>query len=282
MDDLVVFCYETEDEASKALKHVASQKQQNVQQPLVAIGDAAVAVKHQNGKVKIRQTLETATKQSRTIQGGIWGLLIGFLFGGPLLGAVLGVAVSGILGSRIDLGIDNDFIDSVSSELQPGKSVLFLLVNGTHPDTLKMAMGDFQGKLFHTTMQDGATSVLEEACENDELQDALCAEFLDHDAQPATDAPAATEAAPATAPPAPPADTPAPTAAAPAAPPTGAPAPPPAAPPAATEAPAPAAPAPVAPASAAPPTGAPAPPPAAPAAPASAPIPPPPDLPTEQ
>ena len=69
MSDLIVFTYPTEVEAGQALAHVSSQEQQNVHKPLVAIEDAAVAIKKDNGKVKIRQTLESTAKGSRTIYG---------------------------------------------------------------------------------------------------------------------------------------------------------------------------------------------------------------------
>ena len=164
MSDLIVFCYEGDSEAKEALAHVASQEQKNIHKPLVAIEDAAVAVKKANGKVKIRQTLEAAAKGSRTLYGGFWGLLIGILLGGPLFGLLIGYAVAGLLGRNIDLGIDNDFIETLSDQLEPGNSALFLLVNDTDPDTIAEAMGDHRGTLFHTTLPDGCLSVLDEAC----------------------------------------------------------------------------------------------------------------------
>ncbi len=179
MSDLVVFCYKTDAEAGQALAHVSSQEQKNIHKPLVAIEDAAVAVKKDNGKVKIRQTLESAAKGSKTIYGGFWGLLIGILFGGPLLGLLIGYAVAGLLGRNIDLGIDNDFIDSLSAELEPGNSALFLLVKDTDPETLAEAMGDHRGTLFHTTLPEECLTCLGEAGDTDELRDVVEAETFE-------------------------------------------------------------------------------------------------------
>ena len=183
VSDLIVFTYPTEAEAGQALAHVSSQEQQNVHKPLVAIEDAAVAIKKDNGKVKIRQTLESTAKGSRTIYGGFWGFLIGIIFGGPLLGLLIGYAVGGLLARKVDLGIDNDFIKSLSAELAPGNSALFLLVTDTDPEVFSQAMGDHVGTLFHTSLPDGCFSVLGEACQNDELRQAVEAEaFEDADA----------------------------------------------------------------------------------------------------
>ncbi|MBW6454242.1 MAG: hypothetical protein K0A98_00010 [Trueperaceae bacterium] len=44
------------------LQHVASLQRENIRKPLVTIEDAAVAVKDENGQVRIRQTLENALK----------------------------------------------------------------------------------------------------------------------------------------------------------------------------------------------------------------------------
>ena len=183
MSDLIVFCYETDAEAGQALAHVSSQEQKNVHKPLVAIEDAAVAVKKDNGKVKIRQTLESAAKGSRTIYSGFWGFLIGLLFGGPLLGLLIGYAVGGVVGRKIDIGIDNDFIESLSEELKPGNSALFLLVKDTDPETFAEAMGDHRGTLFHTSLPDGCLAGLGEACETEDLRDAIEAETFEDAAQ---------------------------------------------------------------------------------------------------
>lgn len=181
MSELIVFTYPTEDQAAAALGQVVTQKQENVQAPLVDIEDAAVAVKTRGGKVKVRQTLESAAKGSQLASGGLWGLLIGFLFGGPLFGALLGLGVSKLLGRNLDLGIDNEFIDGVSRELQPGNSALFLLVEGTAPEIIAEALGDHRGKLHHTSMSDEAAAALAEASTDSDLAAAAEAEQAEDD-----------------------------------------------------------------------------------------------------
>lgn len=139
MSKLIVYTYNTENKAAEVLHAVSAMKQENVQRPLIALEDAAVVVKNAKGKVRVRQTLESVAKGSNVTSGGFWGLLIGFLFGGPLLGALLGMGMSALFGRNIDLGIDNDFIKGVGDELAPGDSALFLLVGDTAIETVAEA-----------------------------------------------------------------------------------------------------------------------------------------------
>lgn len=173
MSDLIVLTYETEEMAAKALGKVATLKQDNVQKALIKIEDAATAVKKENGKVRVSQTLEAAIKGSNVAGGGLWGLLIGFLFGGPLLGALLGMGINALLGRRIDIGIDNEFIDKISEDLTPGNSALFLLVEDTEPATVGDALSEFGGKLYHTSLSEEAKAALNHAMDHEPIKAAL-------------------------------------------------------------------------------------------------------------
>lgn len=173
MSDLVVFTYEQEDKAAQVLASVASLKQENVQKALIGIEDAAVVVKNAKGKVKVRQTLESTVKGSNVASGGLWGVLIGFLFGGPLFGALLGMGFSALFGRKIDIGIDNDFIKGIGDDLAPGDSALFLLVKDAPVDTVADALKEQGGKLYHTSFSDEAADAFVKASEHDELKEAI-------------------------------------------------------------------------------------------------------------
>ena len=176
MSDLVVFTYKHDEKAAEVLQHIVALKQENVQKPLIGVEDAAVAVKSDDGRVKIRQTLETAAKGGSVATGGLWGVLIGFLFGGPLIGAMVGAGVSWILGRRIDIGIDNDFIERISSELTPGDSALLLLVKDTPVETLTETLNAQGGRLYHTSLSDEAAAAFTQASESPDVERALARE----------------------------------------------------------------------------------------------------------
>ena len=98
MSNLVVVSYPNEYQAEEVrLRLLRMQKEY-----LVDLEDAAIAVRKENGKVKLRQlySLTGAT----AISGGFWGLLVGLIFLNPLLGAAVGAgagAVSGALAVNI-------------------------------------------------------------------------------------------------------------------------------------------------------------------------------------
>ena len=173
MSDLIVYTYDSEDKAAEVLAEIASLKQENVQKALVSIEDAAVAVKDADGKVKIRQTLESVVKGGRIMSGGFWGLLIGFLFGGPLLGALLGIGINALFGRKLDIGIDNKFIEGLSDELESGHSALFLLTVDTPVEKLSEVFNGHGGQLFHTSLSAEASEMLTKASEHQELKDAV-------------------------------------------------------------------------------------------------------------
>lgn len=168
--ELVVFTYEHPDRASEVLTNIAKLKRENIQKPLIGIEDAAVAVKDPDGSVRVRQTLEGSLKTSTVTTGGLWGVLVGFLFGGPLLGGLVGAGLSWLLGRSVDVGINNDFITKVSEQLQPGKSALLLLVKDTPVDVLAETLNAQGGRLFHTSFTDEAAATFTQAAESPEVK----------------------------------------------------------------------------------------------------------------
>jgi uncharacterized membrane protein len=170
VSELVVFTYRHADRADEVLRHISQLKREHVQKPLIGVEDAAVAVRSDDGRVRIRQTMESAVKGGRIASGGLWGVLLGIFFGGPLLGALAGLGVGALLGRRVDIGIDNTFIDDVSSSLEPGDSVLFLLVRDTPIDTLAETLNAQGGRLFHTSLSDEAAAAFTQASEYEEVR----------------------------------------------------------------------------------------------------------------
>jgi uncharacterized membrane protein len=173
MSELVVFSYEHPDRAGEVLQEIATLKRENVRKPLIGIEDAAVVVKREDGKLKIRQTLESAMKGTQVVTGGLWGVLIGFLLGGPLLGALAGLGLGAILGRRLDIGIDNDFIERLGNELSSGDSALFLLVKETPVETLVEELNTRGGRLFHTSLSDEAAAAFTQAAHDEQVARAL-------------------------------------------------------------------------------------------------------------
>ena len=63
---------------------------------LIDLEDAAIVVRNQDGKVRVKQSQELVA--SGALSGGFWGLLIGLMFLEPLLG-IFGAAVGALSGA---------------------------------------------------------------------------------------------------------------------------------------------------------------------------------------
>src|SRR6476659_7399753 len=93
---------------------------------LIDLEDAVVAVKDQQGKVKLHQAVNLTA--AGAVSGGFWGSLIGLIFLNPLLGLAVGAASGAVSGALTDVGLDDNFMKQLAATINPGSSVLFVLV----------------------------------------------------------------------------------------------------------------------------------------------------------
>lgn len=107
---------------------------------LVDLEDAAIAVKRDDGKVKLHQLYSLTG--AGAVTGGFWGLLIGLIFLNPLLGAAVGAGAGAVSGALGDVGINDNFMKELAAQMQPGHSVLFILFRSI---TLDKALEELRG-----------------------------------------------------------------------------------------------------------------------------------------
>ncbi|MDG4582800.1 MAG: DUF1269 domain-containing protein [Candidatus Competibacter sp.] len=124
---------------------------------LIDLEDAVVAVRDDKGKVKLHQIHDLTT--AGALSGSFWGLLIGLIFMNPLLGLAAGAAGGALSGALADIGINDDFMKKLASELKPGTSVLFVLVKHFTPDKVLAELEGAGGRLLKTSLshEDEAT-----------------------------------------------------------------------------------------------------------------------------
>src|SRR5437763_6133719 len=146
MSNLVVLAFESEDGARQTLIEVEGLQKQN----LIHVEDAATAVRHAGGKVKVKQVNSLAG--AGALGGAFWGMLFGLLFFVPFLGMAVGAATGALFGKASDYGINDDFIREVSDSVQPGNSALFLLVDQVQSDKVIEKLKPFSGKVIHTSL----------------------------------------------------------------------------------------------------------------------------------
>ena len=109
---------------------------------LIKIEDAAVVVRNENGRAKVKQAHSLVG--AGALGGAFWGMLIGLLFFAPWLGLVAGAAGGALSGKVGDIGIDDDFINEVRDAIEPGNSALFLLAREGNIDRIKEELTDFE------------------------------------------------------------------------------------------------------------------------------------------
>ena len=122
MSELVVFAFKDETGAEQMRDALARLQKLH----LITLADAAVLVRRQDGKVKVKQAVSLVG--AGALGGAFWGMLIGLLFWAPWLGLAIGAASGALAGKLSDTGVDDQFIKEVGNTIEPGHSALFLLV----------------------------------------------------------------------------------------------------------------------------------------------------------
>ncbi|PZP54160.1 MAG: hypothetical protein DI595_00850 [Agrobacterium fabrum] len=157
MPDLIVIVYPTEDKA-EAIR----QKLLNLQQEyLIELSDAVIAVRQDNGRIKLIQSMNTTAVGA--ISGGFWGLLIGSIFLMPLLGASIGAASGALGGALTDYGINDGFMRELAINLKPENAALFLLIRKMTADKVLEELKGTGGTVLRTSLDHTKEQALRDA-----------------------------------------------------------------------------------------------------------------------
>jgi uncharacterized membrane protein len=122
-------------------------------QELIKVHDAAEVswpVEKKRPKTKQINNLTGAA----ALGGSFWGLLFGLLFFVPFLGMAVGAGIGAMTGAMSDVGIDDQFINSVREEVQPGTSALFALTSDAVMDKVRDAFADDKPELLYTNLSE--------------------------------------------------------------------------------------------------------------------------------
>jgi uncharacterized membrane protein len=146
MATLLVLAFKNETGAAEMRdKLVGLQKLQ-----LISLSDAAVVVRKEDGKVKVKQAVSLVG--AGALGGAFWGLLIGLIFWMPWLGMAIGAASGALSGGLSDIGVDDKFIKEVGNTIEPGHSALFLLVESWTEDKVMDEIKDFNAEVLQTSL----------------------------------------------------------------------------------------------------------------------------------
>src|SRR5262245_32798902 len=157
MSDLIVVAYPEEGTAEKVLDTLT--RLRKVQ--LIDLADACYATKGQDGKVRLHQSVNLTG--AAATGGALWGGLIGLIFLMPLAGMLVGAASGAPVGKLTDYGIDDGMMRSLSQQLQPGTSALFVLVRRVTADKVLDEVRGFGGTVMQTSLSNEQEARLKEA-----------------------------------------------------------------------------------------------------------------------
>jgi uncharacterized membrane protein len=158
MADLIAIVFESEAKAEEVRNKILAMSKDY----LIDIGDAAIAVKTEDGKVKLNQLMNMTA--AGAAGGSFWGLLIGVLLLNPLLGVAAGAAGGAIGGALTDVGVNDKFMKGLAeADIQPGEAILFVLVKKVTGDKVLDGIKGVGGRILQTSLDHTREERLREA-----------------------------------------------------------------------------------------------------------------------
>jgi uncharacterized membrane protein len=144
---LSVWKFDRPDGASLAVRRLKELEDEG----LIVIHDGAIVEWPQGAKKpKTRQLHDFVGPYA--LGGAFWGFLFGLLFFIPFLGVAIGAGAGALIGSLRDVGIDDDFIDKVKSNVTEGTSALFLLSSSAVLDRVEQRFIGTNMQLIYTNL----------------------------------------------------------------------------------------------------------------------------------
>ncbi len=156
MSDLVCLAFKDVDMADHFLNELRGLEKEHV----LELEDACVVVRDGDGKIHLKQSINlVAIGATRGASFGmLMGTLVGILFMNPLaalLGGGLYGAWSGALKGRLmDYGLNDEFIKSLGSTIEPNSSAVFLLVRKAIEDKIMPRLSQYEAKVLKTSLSD--------------------------------------------------------------------------------------------------------------------------------
>ena len=157
MAELVVIAFPNEAQAEAVRQRLLAMQKEY----LIELGDAVIAVKDDQGRIKLNQLLNTTAVGA--VSGSFWGSLIGLIFLMPLTGAAIGAASGAISGKLTDIGINDKWMKDVAAAIQPGTAALFLLIRKVTADKVLEGLKGEGGTVMKTSLDYTKEAALQEA-----------------------------------------------------------------------------------------------------------------------
>jgi uncharacterized membrane protein len=128
--------------------------------------DAVIVRRDADGTSHVTETTDLSPQQAG-FGAGVWGLLLGTLFGGPIGGLVVGAATAGggaLYAKLRDTGVRDETIHELRTAVPPGRTAVALLVSHVSVADLQRELTRFpRAELVETDMMPAAVNAVREA-----------------------------------------------------------------------------------------------------------------------
>jgi uncharacterized membrane protein len=157
MSELIVATFTDDATAGAALDAIRRLKSGG----LASIEDAAIVRKDEDGKTRVKNSLDSATVGGAAVGAFLGAVLIVFF---PLIGLVGGAVAGGLIGHSLGHHVEKSFVEDVSKQLEAGQSALFVLLSSENADAVIAALRPIEGgTLVQTTLDPELEQALADA-----------------------------------------------------------------------------------------------------------------------
>ena len=129
----------------------------------LVLRDAVVVVKDDEGKVRVRESIDPQPGTS-AMSGAVWTGLLGLLLGGPvgwLAGLGLGAGAGALIAKVVDVGIPDEWVDWFKDAVRPDTATVVALASAIDLGALYEEAARFPGaRLVHATLTSAASADL--------------------------------------------------------------------------------------------------------------------------
>lgn len=125
----------------------------------LVLKDAVMITSSDDGKVAVHETIDPTPARS-AISGAMWVGLLGLVLGGPIgwaAGAAVGAGAGAIGAKVVDLGISDEWVEWFRATVEPGSTIVAVLVDDVNRDALVAEAARFPGAEVVSTSLDSAT-----------------------------------------------------------------------------------------------------------------------------
>lgn len=158
MSDLVFIAFDSEQKAEEVRTKVFEMQKEY----LIELGDAVIATRDAKGQIKLNQLFDTTA--AGALSGAFWGMLVGWIFLMPVVGAAVGAASGAVGGAFTDVGIDDKQMKQAAQDaLRPGKAGLFLLIRKMTTDKVLADLRGVGGTVIRTSFDHAKEDALKQA-----------------------------------------------------------------------------------------------------------------------